>query len=479
MSHEVNTHRFEFDYVFDETATNEAVFREAAMSLVDSFLDRGRATLFAYGQTGSGKTHTIFGTQKVVGVYEHVCKHIIEKLNGRTLTICFVEIYGNRVYDLFENRNRVELLEDGNGNAQLVGQTEITIVNLNQMMELIRLGMECRTTGSTEANAHSSRSHAIVQMTIRNDAGGVESKFSLVDLAGSERGVDTGNIDKRARQEGSEINKSLLALKECIRALYLQRTNKETSLHIPFRASKLTQILRDSFIGKNSQTSMIAMISPGSLSAEHSLNTLRYADRVKEFKKADSKLDALKSPTEKHLIEPEYESIEPVIDQFDDLDQLSKSFMSIENMSMGSSFSVTYETNEPAPKDFVPSNLQKMFIPSMEHTSSPTIPQVSRNPNGESRSMTPIAQIGFPTPQPSPLQVDINEVYDSVIQLHLESIAKAGQLARKERAVMAEQGDVELDRQRYCGTMLEILDERIEMWIKLRKKMIELHKVIN
>jgi hypothetical protein len=474
MSHEIHTHRFEFDYVFDETATNEEVFREAAMSLVDSFLNRGRATLFAYGQTGSGKTHTIFGTQRVVGVYEHVCKHILEKLDGRTLTICFVEIYGNRVYDLFENRNRVELLEDGNGNAQLVGHTEITIVDLNQMMDLIRLGMECRTTGSTEANAQSSRSHAIVQMTIRNEVGGTESKFSLVDLAGSERGVDTGNIDKRARQEGSEINKSLLALKECIRALYLQRTNKETSLHIPFRASKLTQILRDSFIGKNSQTSMIAMISPGSLSAEHSLNTLRYADRVKEFKKADSKLDALKSPTEKHLIEPEYEPIEPIIDQFDDIDQLSKSFMSIENISMGSSFSIHSDANDPVPKELVPSNLHSMFLPSMEHTSPSMGPLAGRNSNSE-----PIAQIGFPALKPSLHSLDVNDVYDSVIQLHLESIAKAGKLARRERAVMAEQGDVELDRQRYCSTMLEVLDERIKLWTQLRTKMSDLQRSIN
>lgn len=102
--------------------------------------------------------------------------------------------------------------------------------------------------------------------------------MSFIDLAGSERGADTLDQNRQTRMDGAEINKSLLALKECIRALDLEKK------HTPFRGSKLTQVLKDSFTG-NSKTTMIANISPAASCCEHTLNTLRYADRVKELKK--------------------------------------------------------------------------------------------------------------------------------------------------------------------------------------------------
>ena len=102
--------------------------------------------------------------------------------------------------------------------------------------------------------------------------------MSFIDLAGSERGADTLDQNKQTRLDGAEINKSLLALKECIRALDLEKK------HLPFRGSKLTQVLKDSFTG-DSKTTMIANVSPANTCVEHSLNTLRYADRVKEMKK--------------------------------------------------------------------------------------------------------------------------------------------------------------------------------------------------
>lgn len=108
--------------------------------------------------------------------------------------------------------------------------------------------------------------------------------MSFIDLAGSERGADTIEQNKQTRMDGAEINKSLLALKECIRALDLEKK------HLPFRGSKLTQVLKDSFTG-NSKTTMIANVSPANSCCEHTLNTLRYADRVKELKKDEVKMN--------------------------------------------------------------------------------------------------------------------------------------------------------------------------------------------
>jgi kinesin family member 2/24 len=131
-----------------------------------------------------------------------------------------------------------------------------------------------RTTHTTEANDTSSRSHAICQLLLEHD-GKLKGKLTLVDLAGSERGSDTKSHNSQRRTESAEINTSLLSLKECIRAL------GQKSAHVPYRGSKLTLLLKDCF-SPNSKTTMIATVSPGASSTDHSLNTLRYADRIKE-----------------------------------------------------------------------------------------------------------------------------------------------------------------------------------------------------
>jgi kinesin family member 2/24 len=144
-------------------------------------------------------------------------------------------------------------------------------------MKVINSGLLVRTSGVTGANADSSRSHAILQLQLKQGDKRY-SMMSFIDLAGSERGADVSDQNKQTRMDGAEINKSLLALKECIRALDLDKK------HTPFRGSKLTQVLKDSFTG-SSKTTMIANVSPATSCCEHTLNTLRYADRVKELRK--------------------------------------------------------------------------------------------------------------------------------------------------------------------------------------------------
>ncbi|XP_073771393.1 kinesin-like protein KIF2A isoform X1 [Danio rerio] len=280
---------FRFDYAFDDTSTNEMVYRFTARPLVETVFERGMATCFAYGQTGSGKTHTMGGDFSgknqdcSKGIYALAArdvflmlkKPIYKKLDLQVFST-FFEIYSGKVFDLLNRKAKLRVLEDGKQQVQVVGLQEREVRCTEDVLKLIEMGNSCRTSGQTSANAHSSRSHAVFQIIVRR-RGKMHGKFSLIDLAGNERGADTSSADRQTRLEGAEINKSLLALKECIRAL---GRNKP---HTPFRASKLTQVLRDSFIGENSRTCMIATISPGMASCENTLNTLRYANRVKEF----------------------------------------------------------------------------------------------------------------------------------------------------------------------------------------------------
>ncbi|XP_031685794.1 kinesin-like protein KIF2A isoform X8 [Oncorhynchus kisutch] len=280
---------FRFDYAFDDSTTNEMVYRFTARPLVETIFERGMATCFAYGQTGSGKTHTMGGDFSgknqdcSKGIYALASRDVfvmLKKPCHKKLDLqvyaTFFEIYSGKVFDLLNGKAKLRVLEDGKQQVQVVGLHERDVKCTEDVLKLIEVGNSCRTSGQTSANAHSSRSHAVFQIILRRK-GKMHGKFSLIDLAGNERGADTSSADRQTRLEGAEINKSLLALKECIRAL---GRNKP---HTPFRASKLTQVLRDSFIGENSRTCMIATISPGMTSCENTLNTLRYANRVKEL----------------------------------------------------------------------------------------------------------------------------------------------------------------------------------------------------
>ncbi|KAM9379495.1 kinesin-like protein KIF2C [Phaethornis superciliosus] len=285
----LETQAFRFDFSFDESSSNEMVYRFTARPLVETIFEGGKATCFAYGQTGSGKTHTMGGDfsgraqNASKGIYAFASQDVFLLLNqpryrgqGLEVYVTFFEIYNGKVFDLLNKKAKLRVLEDGKQQVQVVGLQERQVGCAEDVIRMIEMGSACRTSGQTFANASSSRSHACFQIILRRK-GKLLGKFSLVDLAGNERGADTSSADRQTRMEGAEINKSLLALKECIRALGQNKS------HTPFRESKLTQVLRDSFIGTNSRTCMIAMISPGMGSCEYTLNTLRYADRVKEL----------------------------------------------------------------------------------------------------------------------------------------------------------------------------------------------------
>lgn len=136
------------------------------------------------------------------------------------MSISFFEIYGGRPYDLLNNRQRLETLEDANNEVQIAGLVERGTANPQEMQQCIDLGNSLRTTQGTAINRDSSRSHAICVVFLRKTGGGsIHGKVTLVDLAGSERAADSKSSIRQRRVEGAQINKSLLALKECIRAM--------------------------------------------------------------------------------------------------------------------------------------------------------------------------------------------------------------------------------------------------------------------
>ena len=244
-----------------------------------------KVTVFAYGQTGSGKTFTMMGGSQNPGLYSLTVEDIfLRKQRSQRIFISFYEIYCSQLYDLLNERSKLILREDGNANVNVVGIIQVEVSSPDELIQCIEKGNEERITSTTSANYDSSRSHSILQIRIMEESSEV-GKICFIDLAGNERGADTYDNDKQTRLDGAEINKSLLALKECIRAL------DQGGKHTPFRGSKLTLVLKDSFIG-NCRTMMIANISPSSSCCELTLNTLRYADRVKE-------LSAVKPPSQK------------------------------------------------------------------------------------------------------------------------------------------------------------------------------------
>lgn len=304
----VEKHEFCFDAVLDEHVTNDEVYRNTVEPIIPTIFQRTKATCFAYGQTGSGKTYTMQPLPL------RAAEHLVRLLHQPTyrsqkfkLWLSYFEIYGGKLYDLLSDRKKLCMREDGRQQVCIVGLQEFEVLDVHVVREFIEKGNAARSTGTTGANEESSRSHAILQLAVKkhsevketrrnnnNDVhesklGKLVGKISFIDLAGSERGADTTDNDRQTRIEGAEINKSLLALKECIRAL------DNDQLHIPFRGSKLTEVLRDSFVG-NSRTVMISCISPNAGSCEHTLNTLRYADRVKSLSKSgNSKKDQVPS----------------------------------------------------------------------------------------------------------------------------------------------------------------------------------------
>jgi len=279
---------YTFDAVFGAEATNEGLFQQLAEPLLPEVLAGKHATCFAYGQTGSGKTHTMFGRQGEAGIVERALQKLLSEatLGDTKVVTTFVEVYNEKIRDLLHSKCPVlDLREDALRGPCISGVYEACVSSVDGVMQLVRAGNARRTEETTAANPVSSRSHAVLQVSVETWlqpalAGGGRkkrvAKFSLIDLAGSERAANTGNRGARLR-EGAMINRSLLALANCITAL----TRK--GAYVNYRDSKLTRLLKDSLCG-NCFTVMIAHVSPSIASFEETINTLKYAHRACEIR---------------------------------------------------------------------------------------------------------------------------------------------------------------------------------------------------
>ncbi|CAO2183402.1 unnamed protein product [Urochloa humidicola] len=278
---------FCFDSAFPDSTTQAEVYSTSTADLVEGVLQGRNGTVFCYGATGAGKTYTMLGTMENPGVMVLAIKDLFSKVRQRSddgnhsIQLSYLEIYNETVRDLLSPGRPLHLREDKQG-IVAAGLTQYRAYSTDEVMKLLQQGNKNRTTEPTRVNETSSRSHAILQVVVEyKSMDGVNivtrvGKLSLIDLAGSERALATDQRTLRSI-EGANINRSLLALSSCINALV------EGKKHIPYRNSKLTQLLKDS-LGGSCNTVMIANISPSNLSFGETQNTIHWADRAKEIK---------------------------------------------------------------------------------------------------------------------------------------------------------------------------------------------------
>lgn len=271
-----STGDFSFDNVFDNMSTNGEVFQSAVCDLLDKVCDGFNATVFAYGMTGSGKTFSMQGTPEDPGIIPRSATLLFEKLRTKmattTVKISYMEIYNERVADLLHpDTPEVSLRDDQLYGVREIGLTEHRVENAYELLGKVALGDQLRRTSSTQFNERSSRSHAVVKITLLTRD--TQSVLYLCDLAGSERAVS----ELERRKEGAYINKSLLTL-----GTVISKLSSGTMGHVPYRDSKLTRILQPSLSG-SALVSILCTVQTINSTTTETLNTLRFAARAKNI----------------------------------------------------------------------------------------------------------------------------------------------------------------------------------------------------
>ncbi|XP_020162174.1 kinesin-like protein KIN-12A isoform X2 [Aegilops tauschii subsp. strangulata] len=302
---------FTFDAVADAASTQEDLFKLVGQPLVENCLSGFNSSIFAYGQTGSGKTYTMWGPLSAIsgdsmGCERGLTPRVFEQLFSRikeeqgkhkdkeliyNCTCSFLEIYNEQITDLLDPMQKnLQIREDVKTACVYVESlTKEFVFTMKDVTQLLVKGLANRRTGSTSANADSSRSHCVFTCVIKSESKNLEdgsnsirvSRINLVDLAGSERQKLTHAAGDRLKEAGN-INRSLSALGNLINILAeISQSGKQR--HVPYRDSKLTFLLQES-LGGNAMLAMICAVSPSERCKNETLSTLRFAQRAKAIK---------------------------------------------------------------------------------------------------------------------------------------------------------------------------------------------------
>uniref|UniRef100_A0AAQ4Q0D9 Kinesin-like protein n=1 Tax=Gasterosteus aculeatus aculeatus TaxID=481459 RepID=A0AAQ4Q0D9_GASAC len=279
-----------FDRVFQSNTTQEQVYNACAQKIVKDVLEGYNGTIFAYGQTSSGKTHTMEGNlhdTDAMGIIPRIVQDIFNYIYSMDenlefhIKVSYFEIYLDKIRDLLDvSKTNLSVHEDKNRVPYVKGCTERFVCSPDEVMDTIDEGKSNRHVAVTNMNEHSSRSHSIFLINVKQENTQTEQKLSgklyLVDLAGSEKVSKTG-AEGSVLDEAKNINKSLSSLGNVISAL------AEGTAYIPYRDSKMTRILQDS-LGGNCRTTIIICCSPSSYNECETKSTLMFGQRAKTIK---------------------------------------------------------------------------------------------------------------------------------------------------------------------------------------------------
>lgn len=343
---------FELDAVFDKNSTQEEVYIKsgARKAVTESIFKGFNCTVLAYGQTGAGKTFSM-GTaitditlSPMDGMIPRCCVDLFdaiqEKCDGNAkVELSYLEIYNEEIRDLMTDSEKpLKIRETLDGEVYVSGLESRPVTTPLEIGKYMEEAASRRQVAATAMNAVSSRSHAICTLRLSGvveTADGSDkfsSKLTLVDLAGSERIKKTGAQGNR-RTEGININKSLLILGQVVSALSDKGKGGKLKRKPPYRDSKLTRLLQDS-LGGNSQTIMLACVSPAGYNIDESINTLRYATSARNIKntatrnlvKNISPEEAAKLQRENQLLKQQVKELQETVKKLTDQNTTGVSF---------------------------------------------------------------------------------------------------------------------------------------------------------